>query len=484
MSSYDLVVRGGIVVTAGGVAPADVGVRAGRIVAIGEDLTAGAREVDARHRLVLPGGIDTHCHIEEPADGDVHNAETFASGTAAAAAGGTTSIVCFARQVRGGSLAEAVARQQARAQASLVDYGFHLLVVDPRPEVLAELPGLIEQGHRSIKLFMTYAGAALDDGQILQLLAVARRHGAIVTVHAENDHAILFLTERLLAAGLTAPKYHCWAKPIAVEREAVHRAVMLAELVDVPIQIFHVSGAEPAAEIERAQRRGLKVFAETCPQYLVLTHEDLDRPGFEGAKFVFSPPARSAEDQQALWDYLRRGVLGVVSSDHAPYRFADPNGKMVHGTEASFDRIPNGIPGIETRLPILFSEGVSKGRIDLPTFARLAATNAAELFGLSPRKGTIAVGADADLVLWDPERKVTIANDRLHHAVDFTPYEGHVVQGWPTTTIARGEIVVEEGEVMADLGRGTLLRRDPYQAVAPTGRFGTPFSPVDGVALP
>lgn len=483
MSELDLVVRGGTVATASDVFRADVGIAGGRIVALGENLGAARREIDATGRLVLPGGVDSHCHIEEPQVGQVRNADSFASATASAAAGGTTTVISFSGQTKGGTITENLRAYHRKAEQALIDYSFHLVISDPSEAVLAELPGLIEEGHRSLKIFLTYNNVVLDDAETLKVLALARRCGALVTVHAENHSAIMFLTEALERAGLTQTKYHSWAKPMVVEREACHRIIALAELLDTPIQIFHVSGAEAAEEIRRAQGRGLKVFGETCPQYLMLTEADLDRPDFEGAKFLCSPAPRTEADQAALWTYLANGTLGVVSSDHAPNRFDDPHGKKVGGVNAPFSAIPNGVPGLATRLPILFSEGVNKGRIDLQTFVALTATNPARLFGIHPQKGTIAVGADADIAIWDPDKKVTIRNDMLHHQMDYTIFEGVEVTGWPDITLSRGEIVCENGKIAGKAGHGKFLARAPYEEIRPLGRFVTPFDPISGTIV-
>ncbi|MDJ1466033.1 dihydropyrimidinase [Nitratireductor sp. GZWM139] len=482
MANYDLVVRGGLVVTAGGRMRCDLGVRDGRIVALEDGLGKSENEIDARGKLVLPGGIDSHCHIEEPWTGGARNADSFASATTAAAFGGTTTVIPFIVQQKGQRLNQEARRYHRIAQESLIDYTFHLIVSDPSPTVLEELPSLIAEGHRSIKVFLTYDPVFLNDLQYLDVLAVARECGALVTVHAENHGAIRWMTERLLSAGLTAPMHHAWAKPIVVEREATYRAIALAEMLDVPLQIFHVSGGEVAEEIARAQARGVKVFAETCPQYLLFTADDLDRPDFEGAKLIFSPAPRTHSDQDALWDALARGTLDVVSSDHAPFRFDDPEGKMINGNNASFDQVPNGVPGIETRMPVLYSEGVSKGRIDLETFVALTCTNPAKLFGLYPRKGALQIGADADIVIWDPNRRVCLQNAILHHNVDYTPYEGIEITGWPETTIARGEIVCDRGVLKAEPGRGQFLAREPYDYIRPSGRLPTPFDPTHGKA--
>ena len=302
-----------------------------------------------------------------------------------------------------------------------------------------ELPALVADGYTSFKVFMTYQDLALSDMELLEVFSVARETGALVMVHAENYDAIRFLTERLERAGKTAPRFHATSRPIAVEREATHRAISLAELVDVPIMIVHVSNGEAMEQIRWAQQRGLKVFGETCPQYLVLTEKDLDGLNMEGAKYVCSPPPRDAASQKACWLGLETGVFQVFSSDHCPFRYDDPEGKLAPKGRTSFRWVPNGIPGVETRLPILFSEGVVKGRITLNQFVALTATNHAKMYGLHPRKGTIAVGADADIAIWDPERRVRISQALLHHGSDYTPYEGLEVTGWPVTTLVRGD---------------------------------------------
>jgi dihydropyrimidinase len=297
----------------------------------------------------------------------------------------------------------------------------------------------------------------LNDRQILDVLAVARREGAMVMVHAENADCIAWLTEQLEAAGLTAPKYHAASRPMLVEREATHRAIALSELVDVPILIVHVSGKEAIEQIRWAHGHGLRIYAETCPQYLVLTEQDMDAEGYHGAKCVCSPPPRDKENQQYVWDGLSDGLFAVFSSDHAPFRYADPKGKMPGGKEVAFRYIPNGTPGLETRLPLLFSEGVGRGRIDLNRFVALTATDPAKMYGLYPRKGTIAIGADADIAIWDQHKEVVIENRMLHHNVDYTPYEGMRVTGWPVTTLSRGEIVWDAQEMTATPGRGQFL---------------------------
>lgn len=468
MAEYDLVVRGGMVVTASDQFRCDIGIRAGRIAALGEKLD-GADALDASGLLVLPGGVDTHCHIEqlEP-DGSVHE-ETFETASVSALAGGTTSVICFSAQFKGHPISDTLGDYRSRAKRAMIDYGFHQIVTDPTDRVLAELPAIIASGIRSLKVFLTYDPLYIDDAALLRVLALAHREGALVCIHCENHAAISWRRDALLAAGLTGPKYHAWARPPVVEREAVSRAIALAELVDQPIQIFHVSCPEVAREIANAQRRGLKVWAETCPQYFVLDADDMGRPGFEGAKFMCSPAPRHARERAALWDYVRDDTLTSISADHAGYSFNGPRGKRVHGDNAPFSLIPNGVPGLASRLPLIFSKGVGEGHIDINRFVRLVATNPAKLFGLYPQKGTIAPGSDADLVLWDPNKRVTITNAMMQHAIDYTPYESLEVTGWPVMTLSRGRVVMRDGKVDAEPGTGRFLARGPYAVIRPRG---------------
>jgi dihydropyrimidinase len=460
--AFDLVIRNGTVATGSDVFAADIGVVDGKITAIGQSLGTAQQDLDASGKLVLPGGIDAHCHLDQPTNDGSYMADDFASGPLSAAFGGTTTVIPFACQQKGHSLRAAVDDYHARAQGkSVIDYAFHLIVTDPTPQVLGqELPALIRDGYTSFKIYMTYDDLKLNDREILEVLDLARREGALTMIHAENADCIAWLTERLIREGKTAPRYHADARPELAEREATHRAITLAELVDVPMLVVHVSGAEAIAQIRAAQSRGLKIFAETCPQYLFLTADDLALDGFEGAKHICSPPPRDRASQDHVWAGLRNDTLQVFSSDHAPFRFDDPQGKKLHGETTSFDKIPNGIPGLETRLPLLFSEGVGKGRISLNRFVRLTATNPAKLYGLYPRKGSISIGADADLVIWDPDCSVTIRNTDLHHNVDYTPYEGRVLTGWPKTVVSRGKVIIADGKCHARPGQGQFLRCD------------------------
>lgn len=463
---FDLVVRNGTVVTASEIVDCDIGITNGQIACLGRGLISRGKEIDATGLLVMPGGVDTHVHCEQRGNPEGPYTDDFLTATQSAACGGTTTIISHARQVKGESLIISIADYERRACKSVIDYAFHLMVTDPSQQVLeTELPALIRAGHCSIKFFTASERNYINDAQILALMTVARDEGALLLAHAENEAAINWLTAELVRNGHTHPRFNAMAKPPVVEREAVHRVLTLAEIVDVEIQIFHVTSAEALEEIERAQKRGLRFHGETCPQYLALTRAALDVEEAEAIKFIFGPPPRELTDQQALWSALNRGVLNIVSSDHAPFPYSGAGGKLEGVKRGGFETTPHGIPGLETRLPLLFSEGVSKGRIDLNRFVALAATNPAKLFDLYPRKGTIAVGSDADLVLWDPDKEVTIRNSDLHHRLEYTPYEGMKVRGYPCVTLSRGEVVAELGKVV-DTPRGQWLRREPRRRSA------------------
>lgn len=465
MTEFDVVISGGTVATASDTFRSDVGILNGKIVALGSSLTGAKQTIDATGKLVLPGGIDAHCHLDQPrakglASGGAIMADGFESGSLSAVFGGTTTIIPFAVQHRGQSVKAAVEDYHRRANGkSYIDYGFHLIVSDPSPDVLAnELPALIAAGHASVKVYMTYEAMRLSDRQILDVLEVNQRAGALTMIHAENFECIAWLTERLEAEGKTEPRYHEDSRPMAIEREATHRAITLSEVAEANLLIVHVSGREAIEEIRRARSRGVKIFAETCPQYLFLSTKDLALPDFLGAKCMCSPPPRDPANQAHVWQGIEDGLFDIFSSDHAPYRF-DEGGKLMYGPKISFSKVANGIPGLETRSALLFSEGVMTGRLDLNRFVALNSTNAAKLYGLHPQKGTVAVGADADIAIWDPERKVTITNDMLHHNVDYTPYEGRTLTGWPVTVLSRGQVVCHEGELLGKPGQGQFLKR-------------------------
>jgi len=463
MTPLELVIRNARVATAADTYDSDIGIAAGRIVALAQGLPAAAREIDAAGRVVTPGGVDAHCHLDQPMPPPARMADDFHSGTRSAACGGTTTVIPFAAQVKGQSLRAAVDDYHRRAEGRAhVDYAFHLIVSDPTAAVLnEELPALIAEGYTSFKIYMTYDDLKLDDGQILDVLSVAREHGAMAMIHAENADCIEWLTKRLEAAGRTAPRFHAHARPMLVEREATHRAIALAELVDVPILIVHVSGREAVEQIRWARAHGLSVYGETCPQYLFLTAADLGLDdSYQGARCVCSPPPRDKGNQEVIWNALSDGLFTVFSSDHAPFRYDAPEGKKPGGAEVAFRHIPNGIPGLETRLPLLYSEGVLGGRITLQKFVELTSTNPAKAYGLHPRKGTIAIGSDADLVVWGEGERM-LRNADLHHAVDYTPYEGMTLAAWPALTLAAGEVVWDGTHFHPRAGRGRFLRCGP-----------------------
>lgn len=482
MAQYDLVVRGGRVATASDVFNADIGINDGKISALGKGLDAGAEEIDATGLLITPGGVDSHCHVEQISGSGIWTADDWFTATRSAACGGTTTIMPFACQHKGDSLRAVVQDYHDRARPkAAVDYAFHLIVSDPTPQAIGQdLPALIKDGYTSFKIYLTYDALMLSDEQVLNVFAVARRDGAMVMVHAENNDMIKWMAERLIQAGLTAPKFHATSRPMLVEREATHRTIALAELVDVPVLIVHVSGVEAIEQIRWAQSRGLKVYGETCPQYLFLTADDMDQPGLEGAKHMCSPPPRDKANQEIVWNALAEGVFEVFSSDHAPYRYDDPEGKMKHGPNAHFKQIANGVPGLEVRMPLLYSEGVRKTRISLTEFVALTATNAAKLYGLYPRKGTIAIGSDADLAIWDETKQVVISQSIMHDAMDYTPYEGVEVTGWPVITLLRGATVWRDGEFIGRAGGGMFHRCDTPPALSAPSRFPTGFDPVSG----
>lgn len=457
---FDTVIHGGTVVTACETSKADVGIREGRIVALAEHLAGGDRRIDAHGRLVVPGGIEAHAHIAQESSAGVMGADDYYSGSVSAAFGGNSSFIPFAAQHRGQTIDDVLASYDARAARSVLDYSYHLIVSDPTPEVLKDqLPRAFARGITSFKVFMTYDLMNIGDGGMLDIMTVAKAHGAITMVHAENNDMVKWMNARLADAGLTAPKYHAVSRPELAEEEAINRAIALAKLVDAPLFIVHVSTVGGAAIVQREKLAGARVYAETCPQYLALTRDNLDLPGMEGAKFICSPPLRDKATQDALWHHVSVGTFESVSSDHAPYRF-DATGKFMNGADVAYPKIANGMPGIGARLPYLFSEGVMKGRISLQQFVSLSSTNAARTFGMS-RKGSIAPGLDADIAIWNPEttRRMTLADQ--HDNMDYTPFEGMELTGVPEIVMNRGEVIVEHGALKAVEGQGQFVARAP-----------------------
>lgn len=465
MTQFDTIIRGGRISTAADTFHCDIGIRNGRIVALGETLGDAGTVLDATGKWVLPGGIDSHVHVSQPSGEGIVMADDFESATRSAVLGGNTTVLPFCMQESGVPLRESVKAYHAKAEgACYTDVAFHLIVSEPNETLLGqELPALVRDGYTSFKVFMTYEGLALSDLEMLKVMAVARDTRALVMVHAENYDVIRYLTDQFEQAGRTAPRFHAASRPIIAEREATYRAISLAELSDVPLMVVHVSNREAMEEIRRAQQKGLKIFAETCTQYLTLTEQDLDGLNMEGAKYVCSPPPRDLASQEACWEGLQQGVFSVFSSDHCPFRYDDPQGKLAPKGRTSFRWVPNGIPGVGARLPILFSEGVIKGRIDINRFVAVTSANHAKMYGLYPRKGTIAVGADADIAIWDPQIEQTLTHAMVSDGSDYTPYEGMRITGWPVTTLVRGEVVARDGRIEARKGHGTYLKRDLSQ---------------------
>ena len=445
-----VLVRNGTVVTAEGSAVADVLVDGETIAAVAPAIQAAAdRTYDAAGRYVIPGGGDVHTHLDMPY-GDAVSADDFASGTVAAAMGGTTTIVDFAVQDRGGTLHAAVETWQAKAKGrAAIDYGFHVIVTDVTPAVLREMDELVAEGITTFKLFMAYPGRLMvDDAAIFRALLATAKNGGMVMMHAENGGVIEVLQERALAAGRTEPMQHALTRPALAEAEAAHRAIALAEMAGAPMYIVHVSAAETADEIAAARARGLPVYGETCPQYLFLTDAAYRE---DGARFIMSPPLRDRRAQERLWRALLDGELQTVATDHCPFTLTEK-----HRHEA-FTKVPGGAPGIETRMGLLFDAR----RLPLERFVAVTATEPARLFGLYPKKGAIAPGSDADLVIWDPERPQTISAATHHMRVDYNPYEGRVVKGAPEVVLLRGCPIVERGAFTGEAGTGRFLPRAP-----------------------
>ena len=451
--------RHGTIVNADGQRRADVLVDGEHIAAIGVGLLDPAdREIDASGRLLLPGGVDVHTHLDMPF-GDIRTADDFASGTIAAACGGTTTVVDYATQARRGSLREALDRWMARAAGwAVIDFGFHVCIAELRPDVEAEMAALVDEGVTSFKLFMAYPGRLmLSDDEILRVLRRSAEVGGLVCLHAEDGLAIELLVRQALAAGQTAPVYHARTRPPAVEAEAVQRGIALAEMAGAALYIVHLSSAPGLERIEAARRRGLSVLAETCPQYLLLTEAAYDAEPAEAAKFVMSPPLRAPAHRGTLWAGLERGDIQVVATDHCPFTTTDKARDL-----GDFTRIPNGAPGIEHRMALLYDAGVAGGRISLERFVDVTAAAPARIFGLSPRKGVVAEGADADIVVFDPSGTTTISAATHHMRVDYNPYDGRTLRGAVDLVLARGEVVVSGGRYVGTPGRGEFLKREPF----------------------
>jgi dihydropyrimidinase len=452
-------IKNGTIVTAVDQYQGDVLVEDEKISVIGTSLDIPAANVDkvidAAGKYVLPGGIDVHTHMDMPFGGAT-SADDFETGTRAAAFGGTTTIVDFAIQYRGQTLHHAWEEWTKKAEGkAVVDYGFHMIITDLNDQVETEMDALVRQGITSFKMFMAYPGVFMsDDGSIFKALLRTGKNGGTICMHAENGGVIDVLVQRALAEGKTAPKYHALTRPARAEAEATHRAIALAEMADVPIYIVHLSAAEALEMVTEARDRGLPAFAETCPQYLFLSYDDYEEPDFGGSKYVMSPPLRDKAKQDHLWRGLAFNDLQCISTDHCPFCM-----KEKRLGENDFSKIPNGAPGVETRMSLVYDGGVRPGRISLNRFVELTSTSPAKIFGLFPRKGTIAPGSDADIVIFDPNRTITLAATTLHMNCDYNPYEGRQVTGATDTVLSRGRLVIENGTFVGRKGAGSFLKR-------------------------
>ncbi len=453
-------IKNGNVVTAVDSYVADILIDGASIAMIGKDLAGivGSvdRTIDASGKLVIPGGIDPHTHLDLPFGG-TSSSDDFETGTRAAAFGGTTTIIDFAVQYHGQSLNEALDVWFAKAEGKATsDYGFHLIVTDLPDSRLPELKKMIDQGVSSFKLFMAYPGVFLvDDGTIFKAMTAAGENGGLVCMHAENGVVIDVMVKRAIAAGKTAPKYHALTRPTRAEAEGVHRAIAIAEMANSPVYIVHLSCYDALKEVQNARDLGLPAYAETCPQYLFLDYSYYEREGFEGAKWVMTPPLRDKANQDKLWSGLRGNDLQVISTDHCPFCFKE---QKELGRD-DFAKIPNGGPGVEHRMSLVFDGGVVQRRISLNRFVELTSTAAAKIFGLFPRKGTIAVGSDADIVIFDPNREQTISVSTHHMRVDYSAYEGRRVKGVSEIVLSRGNVIVENGKFHGSPGAGRFLKR-------------------------
>jgi len=452
-------ITNGTVVNANGSQRADVLVEGETIAAVGTGLAAlvGSvdRTIDATGRLVIPGGIDVHTHMELPFGGTFAK-DTFETGTRAAAFGGTTTIIDFAVQTRGKSLREGLDAWHAKAQGNCaIDYGFHMIMSDVNASTLAEMDGLVHEGVTDFKLFTAYPGVFFsDDGAIFRAMQQTERNGGLILMHAENGLAIDVVAEQSVEQGRTDPYYHGVVRYPIFEGEATHRVIRLAEAARVPVYIVHLSARDALNEVRTARDRGVPAFAETCPQYLFLSLEDLGH-GFEGAKFVCSPPLRPADHQEELWTGLVRDDLQVVSTDHCPFDFHDQK-QLGQG---DFRKVPNGLPAVEDRMDLLHDGGVVAGRISRERWVEITSAAPARIFGLAGRKGVIAPGADADIVVYDPEKRHTISASTHHMDVDYSCYEGRTVTGASEVVLSRGAVVVEKGAYVGTKGHGRFLKR-------------------------
>ena len=456
---FDTLIRGGTIVTATDTYVSDVGITGGKISVIGLNLPAegAGKVIEARALLVMPGGIDVHTHLDMPFGGTT-SADDFETGTVAAAYGGTTTLIDFAIQYKGQTLRHAFDTWMKKADGkAVIDYSFHCIITDIAGAQLDEMKAFVREGVPTFKLFMAYPGVfMLDDASIFKAMGVAADCGGMICMHAENGGAIDVIVQRALAQGKRAPKYHALTRPVTAEAEATSRAIALAEMAGTPVYIVHLSCNEALEKVREARDRGLRVYAETCPQYLYLSLENMDGPGFDSAKYVFTPPLREKWHQEKLWLGLAKDDLQVVSTDHCPFCMKE---QKELGKD-DFTKIPNGGPGIEHRVSLVYSGGVHGGRFSANRFVQLVSTAPAKLFGLYPRKGTVAVGSDADLIVFDADEEQTISVKTHHMRVDYSMFEGTRVKGVPKTVLSQGRGIVENGKVVGKGGAGQFLKRE------------------------
>ena len=459
---YDLILKNARIITPQGERFGDLGITAGRIAAIGEIAAPATRTIDATGLIVLPGGIDTHCHIaQRPIHGEQPSPDDFQTATAAAAAGGTTTVIAHSMCPRGGNPADYLADYLAQAETNaLIDYGVHLQMPDANPRFLAEtLPQLAAQGFTSLKIFTTYDGYSLTDAEMLAVMQAAAPLGLLILIHAEDDALIRHLTARAVAEGRTSLQDQPTTRPIAAEAGMINRVAGYAKATGARVHIFHVTGTEAINELTRARATGTSITGETCTHYLSFTSADLARPSHQGAMYLSTPPLRSQTDQDDLWAALADRRLHTVSSDHSPSHRRAQIARAEAGEPMPFTAFSGGTPGLQALLPVLFSQGVSTGRLTLARFAELTATAPARLFGI-PAKGTIEPGRDADLTLWDPDERWVMRHRDMHSRVDFTPWDGMAMTGRPVMTISRGRIIAQNGQSdRAAAGHGQLVRR-------------------------
>ncbi len=459
MSNYDLVIKNGTIITASDRYKADIAIKDGKIIEIASSLD-DPNTYDASGKILIPGGIDVHTHLDMPFGG-TFSSDDFETGTKAAAIGGTTSIIDYAVQPQGKTLSETIDIWSNKAKnKAVIDYGFHLAVTNLNENTRKELPELINSGFPSFKVFMVYDGMRLDDRGLLEILQIAKENKGLVCVHAENYDTITYKVKQLLDDGKTDPIYHAISRPQKCEAEATNRAIKLAEMTDAPIYIVHVSNREAADEIGKSRAERFPTMGETCTQYLLLNEDYYYEENFGGAKYVMSPPLRNKKNNALLWESIRNGDIQTIATDHCPFFM-----KQKELGKNDFSKIPNGAPGIEARMALIHHYGVNEGNISLNKFVEVTSTNPAKIFGMYPKKGTIAVNSDADIVVFDEDKELTISVDMLHENVDYSTFEGFKVKGYPVATFSRGELIAKDGDYVGKDARGELIKRKNIEII-------------------